>query len=107
MKWMALAVGLAGTIVGAITAHLESGNFFHGVNAGSPDWTITMVSIGALAAILSVWKAKWAGWVLLAISVGGVFGNFIMWEGPGTFYLASALICFTNAGQQSKAKVMS
>ena len=107
MKWMGLAIGLAGTIVGAITAHLELGNFFHGFQTGSPYWTITVVTIGGLASLLLLWKTKWAAWVLLCVAISGAFGNFIMWEGPGTFYLASALIGFTNAGQQSRSREVS
>lgn len=101
VKWMGLGVGVAGTIIGAITVHLELGNFFHGVHAGSPHWTIAVITIGFLASVLLLWKPRIAALVLLAVAIFGVFGNYVMWEGPGTFYLASALIGFTNANPKA------
>lgn len=105
MRWIGLAIGIAGTIIGGITVHLETGNFFHGVHVGSPVWTTIAISLGCLASILLVWKPKFAAWALLVIAITGVFGNYMMWEGPGTFYLASALIGFTNQRRQANNTV--
>lgn len=97
VKWMGFGIGVAGTIIGAITAHLELGNFFHGVQVGSPYWTIAAITVGFLASLLLLWKPKVAAGILLAVAIFGAIGNYTMWEGPGTFYLASALIAYTNA----------
>ncbi|QSO51875.1 hypothetical protein JZ785_24415 [Alicyclobacillus curvatus] len=100
VKWIGFAIGLAGTIVGGITAYLETGNFFQGIAAGSPYWTIAVITVGCLASLLLLWKTRLAAWILLCVAVLGVFGNYVMWEGPGSFFLVSALIGLTH----SKAK---
>lgn len=102
MKWIGFVIGLAGTIVGGIIAYLETGNFFQGIQAGSPYWTVAVIAVGFLASLLLLWKTRLAAWMLLVTAVMGVFGNYVLWEGPGSFFLVSALIGLTNSKGKSK-----
>jgi hypothetical protein len=96
VKWLGCLIGIMGTAIGAITVYLETGDFFHGLHIASPIWTTIAISIGFVASLLLLWQPRMARWLLLLVAIAGVYGNYTMWEGPGTFYLASALIAFTS-----------
>lgn len=95
MKWISFGVGVAAVLFGISTVLMERTPLFAEVPYNSPWATLTVVVIGAVGCLLMLTGWRRAPWFLLAAAVLGAVPNFIMWEGAGTFFLASALLGFT------------
>lgn len=95
MRYASLAVAVFGAIIGGMSAyeqHLQFGQHIHfGV------WWLTVLwsIVGLIGGILVLFRWKYAPWMLLLTTIGGVYPNFIIWEGAGSFFFVSALMGFS------------
>lgn len=71
----------------------------HGAVSGGPYLvTLTISFLGLIAGILIALKRyRFGGWLSIAVCIAGAFSALELWLAPGSFFLVSGLIGFTNA----------
>lgn len=98
MKIVAFVVAVLGAIVGVMVG------LFEATGHAPVLWsTYGLSAAGALGGLAVLLGWRFSGWWLLAVAVIGVIPDSILWEGPGSFFLASALMSFSLRAVQKGA----